>query len=84
MAGFLDLPVELRCVIYSQLGLKSDCIIQVSKITRFEGMPDRLMLKYRCKPNLSMAIIFVNKEINAEGNPIYNSDNTLQNLAADF
>lgn len=65
---FLDLPAELRCTIYQYL-LQGNCKIKIRV-----GYPEKrsrsracAYIDANCKPDISAAIVFVNRQIYNEG-----------------
>ncbi|KAK4497147.1 hypothetical protein PRZ48_011597 [Zasmidium cellare] len=74
MAGFLDLPFEIRCVFYKQY-LKDDNLIEMEMVCDLKSRRRRLGLRWPHKSTVSPALLFINKEINAEAASIFYSIN---------
>ncbi|KAK4497148.1 hypothetical protein PRZ48_011598 [Zasmidium cellare] len=71
----MDLPAEIRCLIYEYL-LRGKCPVQVISGYTKKNSRARAMLRKGCEPGISAAILHVNKQIYNESAPILYGSNT--------
>ncbi|KAK4497146.1 hypothetical protein PRZ48_011596 [Zasmidium cellare] len=75
--GFLDIPPELRCIIYSLL-LDADCDLEVFSAPQYGKTSQPIKLEMACRGQLSPSILRVNKEIHKEAAPILYGGNVFR------